>query len=1282
MSVRFIVQTEYIILPVIRVDETRRYLIVLYNDKEYPVKQLRFQIGNKDLTKVPCVIVHNSDGTIVVNQDNTALLKERYRVGDIVPFKVKNDFSHNHNGIYELIDAYGFTTYLEKKEQVRLYKNQQVECRILAISKKRPVVELLHVSTGKEGMFSIGAKDVLERMAGCNWNVDGFIRLLFTNEMEETFEAASHKWLVETVKATTDLQTVRKDISALLELSDLLDKCSDDEHQLFQERLSQLIEHIGYYLEAIDLISVNEEEQENRAVHFLNNLMEKLRLSGYVYHPKKNLHIMSSLFLLKPDLMDAKIEELFDVIGCRDLKTWRKEPFRELLIRMLEAYIKEVDSKISLSSTQNRLVNNIIRALAIQLLLAGPDDDALLDMNINRAKLFRYISYLNVPNQEYAIDLAYENLLDLSPQPIAYPLEKTTDVFLLSLILSTPRPSLAGTMDTCLLYAHEHIQLKVRKDSIRFMPSKDIKGCKNVLPAGLLPWRHFEILIPKGMKQAIAENNLTDIYPYQRMWTDIERALLNPPVEKVNKVSKRMMKLVGADVKIRIYRQDDYNPNKFYCRINNVEGKGSIELKPDIVRYSLNTDIRSFYSENGYPLLLEATIQEIDEDGNYMFSMRDKIDEMAKDFSDFADTIVCCIAHYDVRSQKYIGVSKEGFSVSFSHRDGMPQLNKYDVVELDNISFGYSGSLTGTFLQVISGDEPFLTRKAFHQLMLIYANGDEYKGEEEYEEEEETLQSDTIMENTYAAELMMNIDRIASLEPNYIRAYNYLGVAKLLAAILDQEGWVKYYKGRMDLLVMLHDFAVNDELDADRLKDLEAINGEQIKNYTLLYYRFKQLKIVSRLNHPEYNDELWKQKETESNAQLQELALLVLSHNILRVYGLAEQANDVHNKIKNLLQLKVWKSTLKDYGDVEDIQTEFKTSLVYAAGSMKPDLKKQMQLILTVIASMLNTLGGKLFLGVNNEGAGVGLEEDLKYSVFNNDKDKYQLYLRNAILSAFGKVVSAHVRIKFDEENKQKEVCIVEIEPYKEGVLFEDVWYVRQSSRKVVMNQKEFEEYNNHRKGKLADVPTIVIPPDKPLAKEIVEEPKKQAIPQEIKSGKFRYINKDYEYEGNGYICFFENNTYMLSDNPVEEALLCKELLRSDEYLVIVYESGSIAKIPIESLQEKESNQKYNDAPDERIVFVCPAKKVEALLIIFKIRNDTYMRVDYLSHLADGTILDKGKRLTKDDMDEILVCEIMPSGSKDSFRNAKNLTTTGWLLKGKPGEKAMQKLRDLGIVVD
>ena len=102
---------------------------------------------------------------------------------------------------------------------------------------------------------------------------------------------------------------------------------------------------------------LNENNEENTPEQFVDKLYNKLRVSGYVYHPSKNFNILSALFLRKPDLMNNRIKELLEIIKEKDIQIWEREPFSSALIQLLELYIKECDGKIDESKVNEELIN-------------------------------------------------------------------------------------------------------------------------------------------------------------------------------------------------------------------------------------------------------------------------------------------------------------------------------------------------------------------------------------------------------------------------------------------------------------------------------------------------------------------------------------------------------------------------------------------------------------------------------------------------------------------------------------------------------------------------------------------------------------------------------------------------------------------------------------------------------------------------------------------------------------------------------------------------------------
>ena len=402
-------------------------------------------------------------------------------------------------------------------------------------------------------------------------------------------------------------------------------------------------------------------------------------------------------------------------------------------------------------------------------------------------------------------------------------------------------------------------------------------------------------------------------------------------------------------------------------------------------------------------------------------------------------------------------------------------------------------------------NQNFNMNESFHFLMNAMAIDEVDSATVETEEDVET---DRILDISYIRQLIYIIDRIATLDNNdndYIKAYNYLGFARMLSLLIGWEEQATYYKGRMDIILMLHDFAINDKVNEESLAQLESMNADLFSSNVVLQSRFRQLQIVSYIGKVDHNADLWEASK-DSDEAIKELASLVLSYNLMTSTNMTSQATDVHNRIKQTLRLKGYESGLKLYGTgIEDKTTEYKTSIVYLADKTVdiPNMQEQMKVILSVIDSFLNTDGGTLYIGVNDSGMGVGLQSDLAYFEFNGDKDKYARTITDAVVGAFGKVVATHVDVRFDPDN-EKPVCIVKVTPYKDGIHYNGAWYVRIGSTKRMLDKTEFTQYKNSERIIPTTAPTEgsqpETPEEKPLQKEkykepVVVEPQLESIP-------------------------------------------------------------------------------------------------------------------------------------------------------------------------------------------
>ena len=157
----------------------------------------------------------------------------------------------------------------------------------------------------------------------------------------------------------------------------------------------------------------------------------------------------------------------------------------------------------------------------------------------------------------------------------------------------------------------------------------------------------------------------------------------------------------------------------------------------------------------------------------------------------------------------------------------------------------------------------------------------------------------------------------------------------------------------------------------------------------------------------------------------------------------------------------------------ENTDVEFKSTLRYDNNTCKIN-KILEEVIMKSIAAFSNTEGGRLFIGISNDGNILGLEND--YSTLKQpNRDFFELHLRTLIETYYGNAFSAEtVRIDFVVED-EKDVCIVYISKGQEPVYTmvtnkqgakEEKFYIRvgNSSREIVNTSEIIAYVNKHFK--------------------------------------------------------------------------------------------------------------------------------------------------------------------------------------------------------------------------
>lgn len=116
------------------------------------------------------------------------------------------------------------------------------------------------------------------------------------------------------------------------------------------------------------------------------------------------------------------------------------------------------------------------------------------------------------------------------------------------------------------------------------------------------------------------------------------------------------------------------------------------------------------------------------------------------------------------------------------------------------------------------------------------------------------------------------------------------------------------------------------------------------------------------------------------------------------------------------------------YLGVESGTQEFKTSMIYPSdNNMQPDEYVQNQNVLKGVCAFLNsTTGGVLYLGVNDQGYVVGVEDDMKFLKLNST-DSYLRYVQDTIKKFFGVDSLQFIRIEPLYDNR---VVAIHIDPH------------------------------------------------------------------------------------------------------------------------------------------------------------------------------------------------------------------------------------------------------------
>lgn len=1039
--------------------------------RTYRVPAYNFQRDNLP-ESITCVL--RSDGKM--EQDLDTILPQFYTVGEDYAFCVLSGLQAGGYKVRD--DLNGFTFPLTDFGRRKLQRFKRIVCRVKGIADGALQLSLVDYEKERSARKSVTPDQIAmfdpEGAITGDW-IMAFMRAhSVLGEALALCENSDPRWVIAALEAVErnfaqwlnpkgaprreeymrrKLRWLERYIAiatGVLERGSILGAFPVSSHDGIQARLSRIITHAGDYREAIWLLL------DGREQAFIDDAIDTLKLSGYLYQPERRMRVLMSLFTLRTEYLRRYVADIFDIIRDRHAQPRFDKLYSKAFIEMLDIFIQN-ESKL-VDAVNKASVREMIVALALQLLLTSGRDFS--SWNLYRAMLYRYASMLIDKRSSELIDKAFCTLLGENEDAIEFGWNDLDDV---SLLCSTRllRPIQHHGMAVQGVYEGSTAVIKLR-DGVITLSHPDSEGAHNAIPSDMFAPRRVQALVGDKLSEKFSAD-ITDLSRLQLVWNDLQHTLTAPQkisAAKGEAPTRTVRPEVGQSVLVRVVSAMPDNPHNFLCMVEEpgYTGQGTINTF-DIVIYPLAAKVEDFVDfDSGRPFLLRATVEEIDPaTGMMRFSMRKGIRDLtirlASEARDTKEECRTFLYDYRAATNQWFGVTDAGFPVVFKAPAEELMANEvvYTCVDYINARPDNKLFINGHFVDTEEKDDNLFRfkRNAFYYLLSRYADGALYApavGADAEEEMPAPTEPEVYLQPEEVRELIRLVDSVATLRhTDYVPTYNHLALARLLSAILDDTFLCEVYSVKMALVEALWAFAAVGRIDREKFDALDRRASMLAQGDPDTRRRLMLLRVLSRLDTPwQESGALVDAASSGDNTTLSALARLVMSYNFLRGIEVYEARQSLKREIYRLLDLRMPDTLHTRVAQEEDLYTEFKTSLIFPPERdrhMKADPRLQVADIMKGIDAMLNQKGGTLFIGVNNAGLPVGLHGDFVYLNGGIDdydlqdvKDKFRLLLDNGMRRHFGAAPEGvvlypdYVNPEFDFIDGQW-VCRIDVRP-------------------------------------------------------------------------------------------------------------------------------------------------------------------------------------------------------------------------------------------------------------
>lgn len=1226
--------------------------------------------------EIECVVSSADGNNLYLVQNIARLLRERYKVGHVYEFVIADDYTRASTPHYKLTDGTGFFFKLPPPRGGRLIKNHKIRCRLRRL--RNIEVDLEYLGPVREMISGFNIPTLVRRIGiDAISLINRYRRVPGVSDVIDRYESASADWLpegaefvVKSLESLSATELTQADLDSacalthaivwLLEDSDYFDNFHETDRQARHERFRRILHRAMAIEKSLDIIlSGNQGE-------YVGQMLDKIKASGYLIDAELKLRTIRNIFAIDNELLNDCIGQVIEVALRRRSNCMGEPAFRKAFLELLQIYVdcnsSQLDSMDEAETSAAReQLSVMVRVLALQLLMADDqaDDD---DYQLNRSRMYRYLTLFNQGGEEILFEKSLNALLSCETWRNEHGWKDLEQMLSLTTCLRQER----STATLPAIYDTAQAVIKVNGSEITIESTAGSEcDCEGLRKLKL--WKGLGVKLDNMLPSEV--RNPRTIQQYKRMWNEIEHRITMAAEQQSEKNPVPLpVRLAvpsrGDDTEIEIIGIDPDNTDRFRCRVveEGMRGEGWIH-KNAITSSERDLPYTVFLDEAGRPRVFQAEVIRNSDEENLEFSMIDIINDYLNEGILYEDEEECVILKK--RVDEAICLCRKGFILNVRLNSSCDYLDKGDVIKVNHIIVSPNGNWReGEFMETISGRIDFI--EVMTELMADFALKDDPAWYEEDDEEDDNLnasdgdmQEASRLEEAQVRELARIIEHVgATMRENRV-AYNYFAFARMLAALIGDEALTDYYAKRCALLEELDVFFNSGRVDLSRLENLIP---DLMKDNCSLSTDVAKLRILSVLDHSDNNHRLWEMFGTDANESLQELARLVLAYNMLDGFKMRDERLAIRKKLYARLKVDIDKEPTVVADGIEDLHTEFKTSTVYPANSMRVDVAAQTQVILKVICSFMNTEGGTLYIGVSDEGYVRGLESDLAF--FGGRQDRFDRSIHDNLRVHMGFIPNLQLYITTEwMDIDGKEIYCVRVKPIYQPVAVDGVYYYREGSSCVMVRQGDEQCFIESRmqlgrqRGVDSESGVRVSPaPDKSQEKNI--QVTRTVEPAEQKKFATSFLRNNVLHDGydgftgvSTYLYIFRNLDFEIVDYDKwmeESTALTLGLHPSecDDDLLIVSSDGYVARIGIESLRDGDRRFSPRLTP----VFISPVKAEDSIIVIYRdSTGDTFKKIFKISEIHSCKPGERGEVLNRD-IAEILFCEILSGSAASIFK--------------------------------